>query len=277
MTETGKKGKGTRRTLLRWALLLLFAAGVILCFSLLRGRRCRYTVVEGDRVTVLESYCRDAAEALREGGISLGYGDTLQVFGDGPAYTVKVERSVCVELVIDGAVSLVSTSGRCVRDVLEQVGADYREGDRINCGPGDFVRDGMRIEITTVRVRYVRCEIPVSVDVEYVKNPAAPAGSETVMVPGSSGLDCVVFRDTYVGGVLAGREECGRTAVTLPQARVIELGTGLAGPDQLVLADGRTRALPRREETVDESLRGGENWSGEGDEGDPDAPRETAP
>ena len=248
MAKARRERRLSRPTLLLWTAIVLFAAGVGLCFYLLAGRQVHYTIVDGGAAFLHSSYEQDPSLVLEEAGLKMEFGDRVESYGEGSERTLKLHRGIRVRLVIDGEVSLVSTSGDTVRDLLQQVGADVRTGDYVSCGLGDRLRDGMSIYITTVRTRYVRFEVPTALPVEYVGNPVRPEGSVTVMVPGKSGLDFVVFRDTYVGGVLTAREEYQRTTVIRPEARVVEIGTALKGEDYLVLADGRVRELPRGED-----------------------------
>ena len=274
MAGSGETRRDRRLAALFYGSLAFFVVVVVLFLALLVHRQQSYVFVENGSETYLRTYEKDPMKAMAEAGIELGYRDSFRVTDSGRLHTVEIHRGVCVSLTVDGQMSLVSTSGPCVRDVLEQVGADCIAGDILNCQPGDLVYDGMEITLTTVRYRYVSYEVPTSGGVLYVANPAVPDGEMNVMVPGCTGVDSVVFRDTYVAGVRVLREECGRCTVTDSEMRVVEMGTGqLTGP-AIVAADGKVRTPEQQAEVQPETEESAEikNWSGEGDEGDTNAP-----
>ena len=245
MAAGRRKSKSRRGSNLLSFALFFFAVAVLLCLNAVNGGRRTYSFVENGSVTDFVSYESDPLLAMEEAGISLGYGDRCVVSDGGSTVTVEIRRSICVTLVVDGSISYVATTGSCVRDVLAQVGITVDDDDILSCGLGDLLEDGMTIELTRVTAQYSSCHIATGCGLVYVTNPAEPDGTARLIAEGSSGVDCVVFKDVYVGGVLTRRETCGSYTVVDAADRVVEIGTGEACAPYLVLADGRVRPLPQ--------------------------------
>lgn len=268
-TKTAKPGRN--EGFLRFG-VVFFVATVLLCLRALSDGRYEYRLIDGADIRSLTSYERSPAAAIEQAGLTLGYGDSYTVSQSGQLVTVEIQRSLCVKLVVDGEVSFVSTNGSCVRDVLAQVGIIYDDDDILSCTPGTLLEDGMTVELTRVTAVYSSCQVPTSCGVVYVENPAEADGVSGIIVQGRSGIDCVVYKDTYVGGVLTGRERCDSYTVIPAETRVVQIGTGEAAQPYIVTADGRIRALPDIELTQAETpvaSADNANWGSEGDEGDP--------
>lgn len=269
--NTKKAEPGRNDNFLRFA-VVFFVSVVLICLHSMANGRYEYRIVDGDEVRSLTSYERSPAAAIEQAGISLGYGDSYTVSQSEQNVTVEIRRSVCVKLIVDGEISYVSTSGSCVRDVLAQVGIIADADDMLSCDPGALLYEGMSIELIRVTAEYVSCQIPTSCGVVYVENPAEADGATGIIVQGRSGVDCAVYKDIYVGGVLTGRELFGRYTVIPAENRVVQIGTGEASQPCLVMADGRIRPLPEVQLTQAESpvaAPHNANWGSEGDEGDP--------
>ena len=160
-------GSGTRRARggLYGILTLLFAAAVLLCLWLVTALRISYTFVDGSAVIRLRSYQRSIPLAMEEAGIRLGYADEYSAYGSAGQITVRILRSVCVTLEVDGEKSIYTSTGRCVGDLLKQAGIELYAEDILDCDVTDHLSDGMHIKITTVRDSYSGCLF------EFVRHP----------------------------------------------------------------------------------------------------------
>lgn len=275
MANYGKNLKRRQGAMPLHFAMVFFVVAVLLCLSAISGLQYSYSFVDGDEVISLKTYEDDPIRAMAEAGITLGYGDTYTLAESAGMRTVRIQRSIRVTLIVDGKTYLVSTAGQCVRDVLGQVGVEFDDDDILSCETGTLLEDGMVVELTRVSTSYSSYQVLQGSHVVYVENPAEPDGSVNVIIPGQSGIDCVVYKDTYVGGVLTSRVKCCRYTVVDTVDRVVELGTGTAARPYITLADGSVRSLPELEPDAAEdpavAADNGADWSAEGDEGDPNA------
>lgn len=125
---------------------------------------------------------------------------------------MQVLRAYTVEVTADGQTQQVITTGATAAQLLEQLGITYDENDRLTPAADEVVTEGN--DLTLQRVEYVDYTEDVVVPSEQQEIPTSllyRSQDETLVVQeGTDGLDTVTWRDVYIDGQWAEKQELER-------------------------------------------------------------------
>lgn len=125
---------------------------------------------------------------------------------------MQVLRAYTVEVTADGQTQQVITTGATAAQLLDQLGITYDENDRLTPAADEVVTEGNNL--TLQRVEYVDYTEDVVVPSEQQEIPTSllyRSQDETLVVQeGTDGLDTVTWRDVYIDGQWAEKQELER-------------------------------------------------------------------
>jgi len=125
---------------------------------------------------------------------------------------MQVLRAYTVEVTADGQTQQVITTGATAAQLLDQLGITYDENDRLTPAADEVVTEGS--SLTLQRVEYVDYTEDVVVPSEQQEIPTSllyRSQDETLVVQeGTDGLDTVTWRDVYIDGQWAEKQELER-------------------------------------------------------------------
>lgn len=125
---------------------------------------------------------------------------------------MQVLRAYTVEVTADGQTQQVITTGATAAQLLDQLGITYDENDRLTPAADEVVTEGNNL--TLQRVEYVDYTEDVVVPSEQQEIPTSllyRSQDETLVVQeGADGLDTVTWRDVYIDGQWAEKQELER-------------------------------------------------------------------
>lgn len=125
---------------------------------------------------------------------------------------MQVLRAYTVEVTADGQTQQVITTGATAAQLLDQLGITYDENDRLTPAADEMVTEGNNL--TLQRVEYVDYTEDVVVPSEQQEIPTSllyRSQDETLVVQeGTDGLDTVTWRDVYIDGQWAEKQELER-------------------------------------------------------------------
>lgn len=125
---------------------------------------------------------------------------------------IQVLRAYTVEVTADGQTQQVITTGATAAQLLDQLGITYDENDRLTPAADEVVTEGNNL--TLQRVEYVDYTEDVVVPSEQQEIPTSllyRSQDETLVVQeGADGLDTVTWRDVYIDGQWAEKQELER-------------------------------------------------------------------
>lgn len=144
--------------------------------------------------------------------------------------TLEIVKPKIVAVNDGGEVVYTSIAAATVADVLEERGIELGEHDRVTPAPEEALTSNTTIEIERVEINEETAEVTFDVPTTYVDDPDAPAGEETVVEPGESGLRDVTTRITTVNGEVTGEEILHEVETRAATPAVISRGTKPAAP-----------------------------------------------
>lgn len=125
---------------------------------------------------------------------------------------MQVLRAYTVEVTADGQTQQVITTGATAAQLLDQLGITYDENDHLTPAADEVVTEGKNL--TLQRVEYVDYTEDVVVPSEQQEIPTSllyRSQDETLVVQeGTDGLDTVTWRDVYIDGQWAEKQELER-------------------------------------------------------------------
>lgn len=125
---------------------------------------------------------------------------------------MQVLRAYTVEVTADGQTQQVITTGATAAQLLDQLGITYDENDRLTPAADEVVTEGNNL--TLQRVEYEDYTEDVVVPSEQQEIPTSllyRSQDETLVVQeGTDGLDTVTWRDVYIDGQWAEKQELER-------------------------------------------------------------------
>ena len=235
------KGSTHRSPLLHLAALAM-AAALASCFLAQQAFARTYVIRDGDRVVTCTTFATDPAQILGQAGLELGEFDTYTTEALDGAEEITVRRAQTVTVRYHGEESAVTTLGEAAGELLCRLNLELGEDDVVSHALDTQTYDGMVLtvdRIVTCRETYTAA---LPYDVTYCRDPASPAGMESVLVAGRDGQLSRTAEVTYRNGRETRRKLLSETLITAPVTQIVALGTGEAiqAPD--------TDAMPRIED-----------------------------
>lgn len=155
----------------------------------------------------------DVEDLLEQSGTpALGEHDQVVWSQIADGELMQVLRAYTVEVTADGQTQQVITTGATAAQLLDQLGITYDENDRLTPAADEVVTEGS--SLTLQRVEYIDYTEDVVVPSEQQEIPTSllyRSQDETLVVQeGTDGLDTVTWRDVYIDGQWAEKQELER-------------------------------------------------------------------
>ncbi|MFM7320993.1 MAG: 3D domain-containing protein [Armatimonadota bacterium] len=150
-------------------------------------------------------------------------------------------QAVAVTLVDGGKSREITTTAREVKSLLAAQRIDLSPLDRASIPLETPLVDGMRIELTRIRVDTVAETARIAAPTRHTYDPDLRAGLKVVLTPGADGAKTVQYKDTYVNGervrreVVSVRSVAARTSVVRIGLKGMRLASRSAVPHKRVL------------------------------------------
>jgi len=198
----------------KWGALVggMAALGLAILFT---SQSLHFVVVSdthGGSVRILTA-STDVEDLLEQSGTpALGEHDQVVWSQIADGELMQVLRAYTVEVTADGQTQQVITTGATAAQLLDQLGITYDENDRLTPAADEVVTEGS--SLTLQRVEYVDYTEDVVVPSEQQEIPTSllyRSQDETLVVQeGTDGLDTVTWRDVYIDGQWAEKQELER-------------------------------------------------------------------
>ena len=173
----------------------------------------------------------DVYAILRHGEYTLGAHDVISYSSVDESTTyITIHRAFEVYVTADGATHTVKAVNGTVAQMLEKAGVELGQYDKVSCELSEDVYAGMEITVTRIthEIRESTSEIPF--ETIYKENSNMAIGTENVVTEGVNGTRKYFVKETYVDGVLNGKELISDFISADPVTQVIERGTSLQVP-----------------------------------------------
>lgn len=198
----------------KWGALVggMAALGLAILFT---SQSLHFVVVSdthGGSVRILTA-STDVEDLLEQSGTpALGEHDQVVWSQIADGELMQVLRAYTVEVTADGQTQQVITTGATAAQLLDQLGITYDENDRLTPAADEVVTEGS--SLTLQRVEYIDYTEDVVVPSEQQEIPTSllyRSQDETLVVQeGTDGLDTVTWRDVYIDGQWAEKQELER-------------------------------------------------------------------
>jgi len=166
-------------------------------------RAVTLTLDDGGKTALLHTTADTVGQVLQAHGVSLYLGDQVtpglqdQVM---PGMTVAIQRSVPVQIQVDGHTIHTRTRAESVAGVLGQEGVALLGKDLAKPALSAPVRTGMTIDVTRVREEIVVEFDPIPFETEWVPDPEVEIDNIRLVREGQIGLTKRRFRVVYKDG-----------------------------------------------------------------------------
>ena len=166
-------------------------------------RALTLTLDDGGKTALLHTTADTVGQVLQAHGVSLFLGDQVtpglqdQVTS---GMTVVIQRSVPVQIQVDGRTIRTRTRAESVAGVLGQEGVALLGKDRAEPALFTSIRSGMTIDITRVRQEIVVQFDPIPFETEWVPDPEVEIDNIRLVREGQIGLTKHRFRVVYEDG-----------------------------------------------------------------------------
>jgi hypothetical protein len=134
------------------------------------------------------------------------------------------ESARTVTLVADGKTRTLATEALTVRDLLAEAGVTLDEDDRVVPVEATFIEDGMTVQVIRVEVHTETEQREIPFERQTVRDASIPAGETSLLQPGATGLEELIYRITVEDGVEVGRQLVRRVTLQEPRTEVIRVG-----------------------------------------------------
>lgn len=222
--------------------IFVFAVTVVCAAALLPGAVSAqtYVITDGSRIVTYTTAIRAPEKILAQAGIRLEEHDSYLFTGESE---IAVCRAKQIRLLYHGEESFVSSPGESVRTLLNRLGITPEEGDVLSHDPDTITYDGMVLRVDAVTRRLESYTSTLCHETDYCNDPALPAGTEEVLIPGKDGELQRTAEVTYVNGVESHREVLTESVRIPAVTELVSLGTGSRqepepAEKQLVIGDG---------------------------------------
>lgn len=184
-----------------------------------------YHITDGSRVLIHTTVSRDTQTVLGEAGIVLAAEDTYTAAPE--EGTIAVSRGKRVTVDHHGERIEAVSQGEAVWELLERLGIDWGERDRISAPLDQQVYDGMllTVELENQEIQTYTAVLPY--ETTFCADPDMPAGEKRVLIQGRNGKVCCTALVTYRNGTEQSREIIREDVTVQPVPGVVAVGTGL--------------------------------------------------
>lgn len=139
--------------------------------------------------------------------------------------SLPVVSAKTVQLNDGGALRTVRLAAPNVGALLEAAGAPLQQRDTVVPAASSPVVDGMRIDVTRVRIEKVTEQVPLPPVNQRIEDPTLNMSRQIVEDPGTPGLQNVTFAVAEVNGVETGRLPVANVVLNPARQAVLRVGT----------------------------------------------------
>ncbi|MGB5150721.1 MAG: transglycosylase family protein [Mycobacterium sp.] len=139
--------------------------------------------------------------------------------------SLSVVSAKTVQLNDAGRLSTVHLAAPNVGALLEATGAPLQQRDTVVPAASSPVIDGMRIDVTRVRIEKVTAQVPLPPASNRIEDPTLNQSRQVVEDPGTPGLQNVTFAVAKVNGVETGRLPVANVVLNPARQSVLRVGT----------------------------------------------------
>jgi len=139
--------------------------------------------------------------------------------------SLPVVSAKTVQLNDAGKVSTVRLAAPNVGALLEAAGAPLQQRDTVVPAASSPVIEGMRIDVTRMRLQKVTAQLPLAPTGTRIEDPTLNMSRQVVEDPGTPGLQNVTFAVAEVNGVETGRMPVANVVLNPARNAVLRVGT----------------------------------------------------
>lgn len=139
--------------------------------------------------------------------------------------SLPVVSAKTVELNDGGTLRTVRLAAPNVGGLLEAAGVPLQQRDTVVPAASAPVVDGMRIDVTRVRIEKVTAQVPLPPPSNRIEDPTLNQSRQVVEDPGAPGLQDVTFAVAEVNGVETGRLPVANVVLNPARQAVLRVGT----------------------------------------------------
>ncbi len=219
-----EKQPNSRSFVLRIAALVLMIGMLAGLFSQSVFAQNSYVITDGDNVTVHQSYSTDPDVVLYEVGIELSDEDTYTTSYNDGVSRIDIQRMQLVTVEYRGQSHVVGTYGESVGQLLERMGLEITERDRISCQTDQLTYDGLLVQVVHTEVKIEQTEIVIPYETNYFEDPTLEPGEEIVLLEGVDGCVYRKYRVVYENNVEVSRDIIRESTAGEPVTKLVIRG-----------------------------------------------------
>lgn len=138
--------------------------------------------------------------------------------------SLPVVSAKTVQLNDAGVLRTVRLAAANVAGLLEAAGVPLQQSDKVVPAPSSPVVDGMRIDVTRIRIEKVTERVPLQPGDKRIEDVAMNMSRQVVEDPGSPGIQDVTFSVAKVNGIETGRLPVANVVITPARDGVLRVG-----------------------------------------------------
>lgn len=204
----------------RIVVILLLVAAVVAIFAQSAFAQNTFIISDGDNVLVHTTYETDVDAVLDEVGIELGEKDTYETTYEDGKTEVTVKRVQMVTVLYHGETTVVGTYGESVASLLNGMGIQLQENDRMSCDAEAKTYNGMTVEIYAEEIRRLEYDEVVPYDSVEYESASLAAGESSIVTAGSNGLIRHLVEVIYRNGEEYSRSILSSTVLAEMQSEI---------------------------------------------------------
>lgn len=199
-----------------------------------------YVINDGDRVVTYTSFATDPAEVLDRAGVPLEQNDTYTA-ENGSTITVNRAQQITVHYL--GDTVQTSSQGETVKQLLQRLGMEITESDKLSHALNEMTFDGMELTVERIITCRETFSATMTHEIQYYPDETLPTGTEKCLVQGQDGELLRTADITYRNGQETRRSILSETVLREPVTEVVHVGTGEApeaqqAADMPIIGDG---------------------------------------
>lgn len=194
-------------------------------------RAVKISVSDEGEVTEYLSSAQTVQEILDQAGYTLLENDRVVPSGDSAVtkdMVIEVRRAKDFTVIDESGEKTVNSSAATVGELIDEMGIALDENIHVNLDSSVKLKEGMKIKISKVLVKYEDVKEIVPYNTEKRNSSKLAKGTTKVAQEGKNGLRVVTYKVKYKDGVEIGREEVSTVVERKVVNRIVEVGTKIA-------------------------------------------------
>lgn len=196
------------------------------------------TIVDGDAEKTVITFQRYVDDVLKAEGITLGENDKMNVVADAGIednMRIEIKRAHKFRVTEKGVTKEHMAVGTTAGEVLNELGYDVKETDKITPAFNESVKGVENITLVRTNERIIEINEPIPYDTTERSNSTLAVGKTKVIQEGRPGEKNTAYRVRYEDGVEVSREKLGERVVTESIEKITEIGTQRANASAPVI------------------------------------------